>query len=292
MSLFTGFMIKEIFGDGIANTGQSIIQYVATKINQDKNVTDRYISVYQPIVEEGKFRLIRNSVPGRTLNSMVLSPDAINTLKIVEQVLNSSSSNNIPNRYAILLYGPPGNGKSQFVSALATECNVPLTTLTLSTILLSDNTVISKLFSSFKSKSIILIDDADTVFYSETSKHLPLDTLLSGIDGAYIPHNIIYILSCNSLDNIPHKLLRRFPHVINFMPPTLETSLLLFEKYFPWATPDNKVEFHHALSSLINNQTSFSFSDLEAVYKKSLYLPSSEQISHFITNLTIFNITH
>jgi len=194
MSLFTGFMIKEIFGDSISNTGQSIIQYVATKINQDKNVTERYISVYQPIVEEGKFRLIRNSMPGRTLNSMVLSSEAIDTLKIVDQVLNSTSSNNIPNRYGILLYGPPGNGKSQFVSALATECNVPLTTLTLSTLLLSDSTVISKLFSSFRSKSIILIDDADSVFHPETSKHLPLDTLLSGIDGAYVPQNIIYIL--------------------------------------------------------------------------------------------------
>lgn len=285
MALLAGFFVKEIFGDGIVQTGQNIIQYMSTRINEDRNINNRNISVYQPVTEEEKYRLIRQTVPGRTLDSMVLPHETEQIIKIVNHILNTRPTNGIPNRVGVLLHGPPGNGKSQFVSALATEFNVPLTIITLSTILLSNNNVIPRIFSSFARKSIVLIEDADSVFNNSSSPYLPIDTLLSGIDGAYVPPNIIYIMSCNTLDNIPQKLLRRFPHIIEFNYPTPETSLLLFEKYFQSATDDEKTKFLLAFSLAKHRNYHISFSDLEACFQNCNYLSPPEQINEFINSL-------
>ena len=284
---FAVLVLRDMMGPQLEDLGSEIFdkcyRSAASWVNSGRPVDERSILVYQPIVERGKFKVIRHSVPGRTFNSMILPHNSREILDIVSYVMKSHATNSIPNRYGILLRGPPGNGKSQYVISLATELNVPIYTLTLSSVFLGDESIRARVFSSFPRGSIVLIEDADSIFETKliANGRLSIDTLLSGIDGSYVPHNIVYILSCNKIEKMPRKLLRRFPHIIDFKLPTTDNSVDFVIKYFSkdyygeGLTVSQTSKFRSLFENKnkdVNGLQFISFSDLEGCLKRVIHL--------------------
>ena len=273
-------ILKEAAGPYLVNTGHDTVDWIRRNfnsyMNSNKSSTERKVLIYQPIVEQGKFRLVPHAMPGRSSKTLVL-PEKFNTLKeTLRRVLNAPSNNGIPNRYGVLLQGPPGTGKTQYVIALATELNIPMVCLTLSSVFLGDESVRARVFSSFPSPCLIFIDDADAIFETKVVRDgkLAIDILLSGIDGPYVPHNIIYVMSCNSVEKLPKKLLRRFQHKLEFELPTAASAASLFKAYFPLVTPGNIANFTTVFQNTNadphkENKPFISFSDLEGCFKQS-----------------------
>lgn len=122
-----------------------------------------------------------------------------------------------------------------------TQFTMPIVSLTLSSVFLGDESIRSRIFSYFPRKCIVCIEDADSVFATDLVRNgrLNVDTLLSGIDGPYVPRQIVYVLSCNDKTLLPTKLLRRFPHKLTFNLPIPENAHRILNLHF-----SNSTEFH------------------------------------------------
>jgi mitochondrial chaperone BCS1 len=101
----------------------------------------------------------------------------------------------IPHRRGYLLYGPPGCGKSSFISALAGELQLPLCVLALSGAGL-DGYGLMRLVNTAPETAILVLEDIDAVSLARpdadvlsgpSSGHLPVADALHEGPGGCVP---------------------------------------------------------------------------------------------------------
>ena len=92
----------------------------------------------------------------------------------------------IPYRRGYLLHGPPGNGKSSLVAALAGEAGLNICVLNLATPDLSDERL-GALLASLPRRALLLLEDIDAVFRGREPRSsgvkLSFNGLLNALDG-------------------------------------------------------------------------------------------------------------
>lgn len=116
----------------------------------------------------------------------------------------------IPYKKGLLLSGPPGTGKSTFVSILASELNLNIYYCNL-----SDKRIVNDLIKhigKIRPKSIVLLEDIDCLFLTKdretNNNNESLSTLLNVLDGVNSSDGVIYILTTNYIDKIDKALIR------------------------------------------------------------------------------------
>lgn len=115
-------------------------------------------------------------------------------------------------RAGIILYGPPGNGKTGLARYFAFKYKLPVYVLSLMTEL--DNHSIIRMFARVKGPAIVLMEDFDT-FYDKRkclldNAKFTFDTILNSIDGAYSnDRQIIYIMTGNDISKFDFALKNR-----------------------------------------------------------------------------------
>lgn len=117
----------------------------------------------------------------------------------------------VPWRLGILLYGPPGNGKTSLISALAHELNLSLGILNLATDQMSDNSLLELLGNC--NGMIVSIEDVDSLFDTRTrdevGKSISFSGLLNAIDGIAAGSGRIIIMTTNNIERLDSALIRR-----------------------------------------------------------------------------------
>ena len=124
----------------------------------------------------------------------------------------------IPYRRGYLLYGPPGCGKTSFITALAGELEYSICVLNLSDRSMSDDRLQHRLAVA-PENSIILLEDADAAFVSrEESKHLDeaykglnrltFSGLLNAIDGVTSTEGRVLFMTTNYVERLDGALIR------------------------------------------------------------------------------------
>lgn len=124
----------------------------------------------------------------------------------------------IPYRRGYLLYGPPGCGKSSFITALAGELQYSICVLNLSERGLSDDRL-NHLMTVTPQQSIILLEDVDAAFVSreETSamkaayeglSRVTFSGLLNMLDGVASAEARILFMTTNYLERLDPALIR------------------------------------------------------------------------------------
>lgn len=92
----------------------------------------------------------------------------------------------IPYRRGYLLHGPPGNGKSSLVAALAGEFGLNVCVLNLATPELSDDRLVG-LLANLPRRAVLLLEDIDAVFRGRDPRtpavKLSFNGLLNALDG-------------------------------------------------------------------------------------------------------------
>ena len=128
-------------------------------------------------------------------------------------------SRGIPYRRGYLLYGPPGCGKTSFITALAGELQYSISVLNLSDRSMSDDRLQHRLADA-PQNSLILLEDIDAVFVNsrEDSKsndsayqglnRLTLSGLLNAIDGVTSTEGRIMFMTTNYVDRLDPALIR------------------------------------------------------------------------------------
>ncbi|MGY2895170.1 AAA family ATPase [Deinococcus sp. UYEF24] len=117
----------------------------------------------------------------------------------------------IPYRRGYLLHGPPGNGKSSLVAAVAGAMGLNICVLNLATPELSDERLQS-LLSTLPRRALLLLEDIDAVFMgrerrSETVK-LSFAGLLNALDGVAAGEGRVCFLTTNHPEHLDPALVR------------------------------------------------------------------------------------
>ncbi|XP_056289465.1 mitochondrial chaperone BCS1 isoform X2 [Pseudoliparis swirei] len=159
----------------------------------------------------------------RPLSSVVLEEGL--TEKIVDDVKDFIGNpkwyteRGIPYRRGYLLYGPPGCGKSSFITALAGELGYSICLMSLSDQSLSDDRL-NHLLSVAPQQSIILLEDVDAAFVSRDLRHaenpvayqgmgrLTFSGLLNALDGVASSEARIVFMTTNFIDRLDPALIR------------------------------------------------------------------------------------
>jgi len=158
----------------------------------------------------------------RPISSVVLDTGKADTiLADVKDFLASQEwyrVRGIPHRRGYLLHGPPGCGKTSFITALAGELEYSICVLNLSDPYLSDDRLQHRLADA-PENSIILLEDIDAAFRSreanvhleEASKgvnNLTFSGLLNAIDGVTSTEGRIVFMTTNYIERLDPALIR------------------------------------------------------------------------------------
>lgn len=156
-----------------------------------------------------------------------------------------------PWRRGYLLEGPPGNGKTSLIRALATELDFSLAIVNLNTSGLDDPGLL-ELLNGVDQETIVLLEDIDAAFTAERKKEdkessrLTFSGLLNAIDGAATAgQGRTMILTTNYPEKLDPALLRpgRVDRRFHLGNPTPREAKALFEWWFPDASPGEAEAF-------------------------------------------------
>ncbi|GMU26187.1 MAG: hypothetical protein AMXMBFR16_10920 [Candidatus Uhrbacteria bacterium] len=179
----------------------------------------------------------------RPLESVILPGETVSTvLDDLENFKNARDwyvRRGIPYRRGYLFYGPPGNGKTSFVLALASALRYDICVLNLNNANITDEMLIS-LMSNLPSASLVLIEDIDCAFKQRTkgednASGLTFSGLLNAIDGVAAGEGRILVMTTNFRETLDNALVRpgRADVCIELANATKEQARNLFLRFFP-----------------------------------------------------------
>lgn len=114
----------------------------------------------------------------------------------------------IPYHRGYLFHGPPGNGKTSMVSAMAKELGLNLCMLQLTD---TDDQGLMEALSTMPPKSLLVLEDVDCVMPERDSngrKGVTMSGLLNAIDGLATPSGQIIVMTTNYVDQLDSALKR------------------------------------------------------------------------------------
>lgn len=161
----------------------------------------------------GNFRTL-GYVPKRPLETVVLkdgqSDRILDDLKDFLTREETYGKMGMPWRRGILLYGPPGSGKSSVATALAYELKMNVYTINISAV--ENDTMLMDLMSDINSGSILLLEDIDVASSmrerSDDSPGVTMSGILNALDGIATPQGLITVMTTNNLEVIDPAILR------------------------------------------------------------------------------------
>jgi hypothetical protein len=116
---------------------------------------------------------------------------------------------NIKYKNTYLLYGPPGNGKSSLIVAIATYTDRSIYRLQPSSKALSDSEL-NELLSDLPKKCILVIEDIDSLFnnHREGTAGITFSTFINTLDGVSSNDSLITILTTNHVNKLDPSMMR------------------------------------------------------------------------------------
>lgn len=175
----------------------------------------------------------------RAIKSVILPPETIkDTLEDIvafQERKQWYTDVGVPYRRGYLLKGPPGNGKTSLIFAIASELETNLYVLSLSSNRMDDDGLLENL-GSIPAKGILLLEDIDAVFEQRELKNddvrVTFSGLLNALDGVASAEGRILFMTTNHPEKLDPALIRpgRVDKIVEIGPPTKPEIIRLYHK--------------------------------------------------------------
>ncbi|XP_069323204.1 mitochondrial chaperone BCS1 isoform X4 [Eulemur rufifrons] len=195
----------------------------------------------------------------RPLNSVVLQQGlADRIVRDIREFIDNPkwyTDRGIPYRRGYLLYGPPGCGKSSFITALAGELEHSICLLSLTDSSLSDDRL-NHLLSAAPQQSLVLLEDVDAAFLSRDLAvenpvkyqglgRLTFSGLLNALDGVASTEARIVFMTTNHVDRLDPALIRPgrvdLKEYVGYCSHWQLTQM--FQRFYPGQAPSSAEDF-------------------------------------------------
>ena len=274
---------NDVLNNGVANNKTEIIQLITYGRNINR-IKELLMEAMKYSIEEDRDQTIIYQIDrtyGSSWQRAVTRP-----LRLMESVILDNSVNidlykdakdffsstewyrklGIPYRRTYLLYGPPGCGKTSFVSVLAGKLHLNVCVLCLSDKNMNDIVLLQSL-NDAPSNSIILLEDIDAAFPKNKSDDngnnnndsnkdfyggpmLTFSGLLNALDGIASQEGRIFVLTTNHIEVLPKSLIRpgRVDRVVQFKLANVTQIQQMFTRFYP-----NEQELAHLFAQQIGD---------------------------------------
>ena len=193
-----------------------------------------------------------NTITSRKLKNVYI--DESIKIKVIDDLTNFLSSEEdyntfgIPYKKTYLLTGIPGSGKTSLIKGICNKFKYNLSILSVSKKF--DNESLLNCLINIKPKTILLIEDIDSLFEKRESTSdnpgLTFSNLINILDGVLYKHSAIIFLTTNHPERLDHALLRigRIDMIIELNYPSKHEIERLFLDVIKDSTKEDFQEFY------------------------------------------------
>lgn len=183
----------------------------------------------------------------------------------------------------ILLFGPPGTGKTMLAKAVATECKTTFFNISASSIVSKwrgdSEKLVKVLFELARhhAPSTIFLDEIDAIISQrgearsehEASRRLKTELLIQ-MDGLTKTDELVFVLAATNLPwELDAAMLRRLEKRILVPLPEAEARHAMFEEFLPLTRDTMEIPY----DALVENTEGYSGSDIRLVCKEAAMQP-------------------
>lgn len=190
--------------------------------------------------------------PRRPLASIVLADDMLEEiLADMRAFLDAGAwytTRGVPHRRGYLLHGPPGNGKTTLVAAVAGELGLSVAVLSLSNKVLTDDSLRNQV-NALPPGAVLLIEDIDCAFAEKRAAGeatgVTMSGLLNALDGVGSREGRILFMTTNHPERLDPALVRpgRVDRSFRLGNTTSDQARRLFEWFYSGGEEDFEVEY-------------------------------------------------
>lgn len=202
----------------------------------DKN----YIKVLSP--NNKGFWDVLFKTPKRSIETVFINQKK-EIIEDLEEFITSENDYKIfghPYKRNYLFYGPPGNGKTSFINAIASNYNLDIYMVSFSSMVTDE--LFKKIISTIPKNALLVIEDIDVLFDEKERKNLSMSTVLNIMDGLARKTRIICVMTTNNFDKLSEVFKRpgRIDKIVEFAKADQECFQEMAEFMFKYHKEDSE----------------------------------------------------
>ena len=190
---------KKVYLTGKKSDIQIFVANMSEYFNKNKDVYE-YFKVFIPS-PKGHWDLISKNKKRSIDTVFIKNKDEI--IKDIDDFLSSEEDYQTfghPYKRNYLFFGPPGNGKTSLISAIASQYNLDIYLMSFSVNITDE--IFKKLISSLPINGLLVIEDIDGLFDEKEKKQISISTVLNIMDGLAKKNRLITIMTTNHYDHL------------------------------------------------------------------------------------------
>jgi len=190
---------KKVYLTGKKSDIQIFVANMSAYFNKNNDVYE-YFKVFIPS-PKGHWDLISKNKKRSIDTVFIKNKDEI--IKDIDEFLSSEEDYQIfghPYKRNYLFFGPPGNGKTSLISAIASQYNLDIYLMSFSVNITDE--IFKKLISSLPINGLLVFEDIDGLFDEKEKKQISISTVLNIMDGLAKKNRLMTIMTTNHYDRL------------------------------------------------------------------------------------------